>query len=64
MIFSREKPKRMSEEEWVKRKREIRARRAQEHIEYKTDGVIMTHTPWWIFHHKVMRFGVIVDQNK
>ena len=44
----------MSEEEWLKRKREILARRKQVHIEYKTDGIIMTRTPWWIFHQKVM----------
>ena len=49
-----EKPKWMSEEDWVKRKQEILARREQADIEYKTDGVIMTHAPWWIFYQKVM----------
>jgi hypothetical protein len=47
------KPESMSNEKWLKRKQEILARRAQEDLEYKTDRVIRTHTPWWIFHHKV-----------
>lgn len=40
-----EKPKWMSEEKWLKTKREILARRRQEDIQYKTDRVIMSHTP-------------------
>jgi uncharacterized protein YozE (UPF0346 family) len=51
--FLAEKPRSMSEQEWVKRKREIRARRIHESSEYNADMAIITHTPWWIFHDKV-----------
>lgn len=47
------KPEWMSEEKWLKTKQEILARRDQEDIEYKTDRVIIRHTPWWVFHQKV-----------
>jgi hypothetical protein len=47
----------MTNAEYTKKKRELRALAAQERKEMETDKAIATHTPFWIVYDKISKIG-------